>query len=87
MTNFQNQGIGSQTIGGVFNQEISQSLGVKDLSIIEDQLYNEALAFKKWSVYANQLQDQQLKTMAQTAAQHHRQHFDALQNYLNGKNA
>lgn len=86
MSNYPNQSTGSQTFGGVYNQEFSKSLGVKDLSIIEDQLYNEALAFKKWSVYTNQLQDQQLKTIAQTTAQHHRQHFDALQNYLNSHN-
>lgn len=55
----------------------------KNLSIIEDQLQHEALAYKKCSVYSGYFQDQALKSIANTAAQHHKQHFDALQNYLN----
>ena len=37
----------------------------------------------KRQVYASSLSEQPLKEMASTFAQHHKQHFDALQNYLN----
>ena len=55
----------------------------KDLSIIEDQMYKEALLYKKCSTYAGYFDDPNLKTMASTAAEHHRQHFDKLHGYLN----
>ena len=66
-----------------FNTEVSAPLGVKDLGIIEDQLIHEALAYKKWTVYETSFTDNQLRQIAQRTAQHHRQHFDTLQNYLN----
>lgn len=55
----------------------------KNLDIIKDQMYHEALAYKKCKVYADSLSEQPLKDMANNFAQHHKQHFDALQNYLN----
>lgn len=61
----------------------SPQIDAKNLTIIEDQLKREALAYKKCSVYSNYFQDPALKNIANTAAQHHKQHFDALQNYLN----
>ena len=66
-----------------WNMETSAPLDVKDLEIIKDQLNHEALAYKKWSVYSGYFQDQTLTDMANTTAQHHKQHFDVLQNYLN----
>ncbi|MBQ3552951.1 MAG: hypothetical protein IJA35_07415 [Clostridia bacterium] len=56
----------------------------KDLGTVQDALYNEALAYKKCSLYADRLTDPQLKTMAANAAHHHKQHFDSLQRYLDG---
>ena len=44
---------------------------------------NEALAYKKCKLYGDSLQEQPLRDMAHNFAQHHKQHFDALQNYLN----
>ena len=55
----------------------------KDLSIIEDQMYKEALLYKKCSTYAGYFDDPNLKTMASTAAEQHRQHVDEVHGYLN----
>lgn len=66
-----------------FGTEVSAPLDVKDLGIIQDELIHEALAYKKWTVYGNTFTDSQLKQIAQHTANHHKQHFDTLQSYLN----
>ena len=66
-----------------WDMETSGPLDVKDLEIIKDQLNHEALAYKKWSVYSGYFKDQTLTDIACATAQHHKQHFDVLQNYLN----
>ena len=53
-----------------------------DLTVVQDEMYSEALAYKKCRVYADRFGDPTLKSMAEAHAEHHRQHFDALQNYL-----
>ncbi|MBR4359285.1 MAG: spore coat protein [Clostridia bacterium] len=60
------------------------ALTSKDLSVIEDQLTHIATACRVAANYAGQFQNPQLKNVADTVAQHHRQHFDALYAYLNG---
>ena len=60
------------------------SLTSKDLSVIEDQLTHIATSCRVAMRYADQFQNPQLKNMADTVAQHHRQHFDALYSFLNG---
>ena len=55
----------------------------KNLGIVQDQMYHEALAYKKCCVYSEWFTDQNLKDMVNRAAQHHRDHFNALNNYLN----
>ena len=60
------------------------ALTSKDLSVIEDQLTHIATACRVAAHYAGQFQNPQLKNVADTVAQHHRQHFDALYAYLNG---
>ena len=67
--------------GGSANNSINN----KDLGVVQDEMYSEALAYKKCTVYASRFGDQSLKSMAQAHAEHHRQHFDALQNYLESK--
>ena len=62
------------------------SIDTKDLGTVQDEMYAEALAYKKCKVYESRFQDQGLKSMASTHAEHHRQHFDALRNYLDSKN-
>ena len=56
----------------------------KDLNIIEDQLTHIAMSCRVAANYANQFQNPQLKAMAATVAQHHRQQFDTLSAFLNG---
>ena len=63
----------------------SNSINNKDLGVVQDEMYSEALAYKKCSVYADRFGDQTLKSMASAHAEHHRQHFDALQNYLESR--
>jgi len=55
----------------------------KNLSILEDQLNYEALAFKKCDAYAGYFMDPALKSTAQKLAQHHKSNYDSLLNYLN----
>ena len=55
-------------------------------SILQDEMYSEALLFKKCTVYAGYFNDPALKRMAENAAGHHRRHFDTLHGYLNGNN-
>ena len=71
-----------QTDPSNFSTEASASIDAKNLDIIKDQMYHEALAYKKCRIYSELLDEQPLKDMACSFAQHHRQHFDALQNYL-----
>ena len=66
-----------------FNMEASAPIDAKNLDILKDHMQHEALAYKKCKVYAEALSEQPLKDMANTFAQHHQQHFSALQNYLN----
>ena len=59
------------------------SLTSKDLTVLEDQLTHMAMGCRVAEQYANEFQNAQLKNMAATVAQHHRQHFDALYQFLN----
>jgi len=54
----------------------------KNLGIVQDQMYHEALAYKKCCLFAEWLTDQPVKDVAIRAAQHHKQHFNALYDYL-----
>ena len=58
----------------------------RDLQAISDQLKQEELAVKKCCFYSSQMQDQQLKGLAHTLVQHHKQQYDRLFQYLNGQN-
>ncbi len=63
----------------------SGSISSTDLTVVQDEMYSEALAYKKCRVYADRFGDPALKSMAASHAEHHRQHFDALQNYLESR--
>jgi hypothetical protein len=54
----------------------------KNLSYLEDSLNLESLICKKCETYASQFTDSGCRQLSQTLAQHHRQRFDALYNYL-----
>lgn len=60
------------------------TLTSKDLTALEDQLTHMAMGCRVAEQYANQFQNAQLKNLASTVAQHHRQHYDALFAFLNG---
>ena len=60
------------------------ALTSKDLSVLEDQLTHIATSCRVAMHHANAFQNPDLKTLAATVAQHHRQHFDALYAFLNG---
>lgn len=74
------------TSSSSWNTEAAASIDTKDLSILQDEMYSEALLFKKCAVYAGYFNDPALKRMAENAAEHHRRHFDTLHGYLNGSN-
>ena len=61
----------------------TMAIQTKSLSIIEDQLQHEFLACKKAQEYARGFSNPDLKNLANTVAQHHREHFDRLFDYLN----
>ncbi len=60
------------------------NLTSKDLSVVEDQLVHIATSCRVAQHYATQFSDQQLKTVAASVAQHHRQQYDAIYAFLNG---
>lgn len=58
-------------------------IDTKNLGITQDQMHHEALAYKKCCMFTEWFTEQPLKDLSNRAAQHHKQHFDALMNYLN----
>ncbi len=60
------------------------ALTSKDLSVLEDQLTHMAMCCHVAEHHADAFQNQQLKGLATTIAQHHRQHYNALYAFLNG---
>ena len=71
--------------GPWFSGSAGSSINNTDLTVVQDEMYSEALAYKKCSIYAERFGDPALKSMASAHAEHHRQHFDALQNYLESR--
>ena len=65
-------------------QQNMSKLDSKTLTLLQDQMEHEAVACKKLEAYAAQFSDQALSGHASTLADHHRDHFGALMNYLNG---
>lgn len=79
----QNQPFNPKAQANTWKTEAAQQLDTKNLGILQDQMHHEALAYKKCSVYTQYFTDPALRDIAGQAAQHHKQHFEALQNYLN----
>jgi ferritin len=61
----------------------SAGIQTKSLTILEDQMQHEFLAYKKAEQYAKTLTNPSLQTLANDLAMKHRTHFDRLFNYLN----
>lgn len=59
------------------------SIQTKSLTILEDQMQHEFLACKKAEHYAQTFENPSLKSLASSMAQHHRERFDRLLDYLN----
>ena len=55
----------------------------KSLTILEDQLQHEFLAWKKAEHYAQAFENPALKSLAATTARHHMERYDRLFDYLN----
>lgn len=61
----------------------STALQSKSLTILEDQLQHEYLAYKKAEHYAQTFENPVLKNLSATTARHHKERFDRLFDYLN----
>lgn len=59
------------------------AIQTKSLTILEDQLKHEFLAYKKAEHYAKTFENPALKNLACSMARHHMEHFDRLFDYLN----
>jgi hypothetical protein len=55
----------------------------KNLTMLQDQMNHVALAYKKCDLYSTYLTDPNLKDLACSIAQHHKNHFSDMMNYLN----
>ena len=60
-------------------------LSQKERSFLEDQKKHEELCIKKYTNYANQVSDPQLKQMFQAHAQQEQQHLDTINQILAGQ--
>lgn len=59
------------------------TLTSKELTAIEDQLAAEQNLIKKYSMYAQTSQDQQIKSTCECIANKHQNHYDTLMGHLN----
>lgn len=64
-------------------QAQSPQLTATNLKVLVDQMNHEALASKKCDFFGPMIMDPALKGMVMSLAQHHREHYDKLFNYLN----
>lgn len=69
-----------------YGNNYSQKLTQKEKSYLEDALQMENLALTKYSVYADQCQDNELKSLLFSISKNKRQHADRLKQ-LTGKSA
>lgn len=57
----------------------------KEQMLLQDQKSHEEMCVQKYTKYANEAQDQQLKQLFNTHAAHEKQHFNTLNQILNGQ--
>jgi hypothetical protein len=60
----------------------NKQIETNNLKILGDQLNYESLLNKKYTEYANQCSDPQLKNLCNEASQIHKQNFNTLKTYL-----
>ena len=61
------------------------NLTQKERMLLEDQQAHEQICIEKYSNYANQAQDQQLKNLFQNYAAQEQQHLDSINQMLSGQ--
>ena len=64
------------------NNSQNKQIEANNLKVISDQIGSEALLNKKYSEYANQCTDANLKALCNEASQIHKQNFNSLKTYL-----
>lgn len=64
---------------------MSLSFTQKERMLLEDQKTHEQVCVEKYTNYANQAQDQELKTLFQQYAAHEQQHLDSINQLLGGQ--
>jgi spore coat protein CotF len=69
-------------IGGVF---MSVNLTQKERALLEDQRQHEQLCIQKYTNYANQTQDEELRQLLNTYAAQEREHLNTINQILNGQ--
>ncbi|WP_407305589.1 spore coat protein [Desulfosporosinus sp. SB140] len=57
----------------------------KERMLFQDQKSHEEMCVEKYTKYANEAQDQELKQLFTTHASHEKQHFNTLNEILNGQ--
>jgi len=60
-------------------------LNTKERYLLEDQKSHEEICIKKYSSYANQAQDPQLKQLFSNHGQHEQQHYNTINQILSGQ--
>lgn len=63
----------------------STSLTQKERFLLEDQLSHEELCVKKYTNYASQAKDSELKTLFTTLASHEQKHYQTIDQILKGQ--
>ncbi len=61
------------------------SLSANNLSILENQLTQEALMIRKIQHYSRQCQDSELKNLCSRLAERHKNHYNSLLSYLTSR--
>lgn len=61
------------------------TLNQKETSLLQDQKKHEELCIKKYSAFANQAQDPQLKQLLSTLGQQEQQHLNTLNQIMGGQ--
>jgi hypothetical protein len=64
-------------------QAQAPQLTATNLKVLVDQMNHEALATKKCEFFSPLIADQAIKGMVMSLAQHHREHYGKLFDYLN----
>lgn len=65
-----------------YPSEAFETLSSKDLSILEEQLFQESLMISKLKQYSKQCRDSELKNLCSNLAEIHKNHYDALLSYV-----